>query len=75
MNVFDDEVAPCLVLRNEAGEFSLWPAGTEVPGGWRTVQGPGSRQWCLAYIGRVWATAVTSGGASGVGAGGSSGGA
>lgn len=60
MNVFDDAAAPCVVLGNEAGEYSLWPAAGEVPGGWRMVFGPADRQACLAHVGRIWTDLGTS---------------
>jgi uncharacterized protein YbdZ (MbtH family) len=44
-----------LVLRNEAGECSLWPSGADVPEGWQAVLGPESRPACLAYVEQVWA--------------------
>ncbi|MBY8850317.1 MbtH family protein [Saccharothrix sp. MB29] len=36
---FDGD-GPFLVLLNDRGEHSLWPAATPVPAGWRTVLGP-----------------------------------
>lgn len=49
-NVFDDEHGTYLVLSNEAGEYSLWPADLDVPGHWRTELGPDTRSACLAHI-------------------------
>ena len=54
MNVLDDEAAPCLVLRNEAGQCSLWPLGVDVPAGWLRVFGPGDRGACLAHVEQQW---------------------
>jgi MbtH protein len=54
VNVLDDEVAPCLVLRNEAAQYSLWPLGVDVPVGWLTVFGPDDREACLAHVEQQW---------------------
>jgi MbtH protein len=51
-NVFDDEDGTYFVLRNDAGECSLWPSRLDVPAGWQTVLGPDSRSACLACIER-----------------------
>ncbi|MGK5550581.1 MbtH family protein [Actinomadura kijaniata] len=53
-NPFEDETADYLVLVNDENQHSLWPAGTEVPEGWRTVFGSASRQECLAYVEENW---------------------
>ncbi|NUP49465.1 MAG: MbtH family protein [Catenulispora sp.] len=80
MNVFDDAAAPCIVLGNEAGEYSLWPAAGAAPGGWRRVFGPAERQVCLTHVRRIWtepgtpsASAGTSGSAGSEGLAGSAG--
>jgi MbtH protein len=51
---FEDEQGSYLVLCNEIGQHSLWPAELAVPGGWRTVSGPDSRSACLDHIERNW---------------------
>ncbi|MFI7600997.1 MbtH family protein [Actinoplanes sp. NPDC049681] len=43
-----------LVLRNDEGQYCLWPGYADVPAGWRVVSGPGSRPACLAFIERSW---------------------
>ena len=53
-NVFEDEHSSFLALRNEEGQYSLWPAGIDVPGGWRTALGPDSRSACLTHIEQNW---------------------
>ncbi|MEW2275749.1 MbtH family NRPS accessory protein [Streptomyces sp. SID685] len=50
MSAFEDEQRSYLVLRNDAGHQSLWPAGTDVPSGWQTVHGPVGRADCLGYL-------------------------
>jgi MbtH protein len=47
-----------LVLRNAAGEYSLWPAFARVPGGWSRVHGPDSHEGCSAYVEEHWTVAL-----------------
>jgi amino acid adenylation domain-containing protein len=51
---FDDPGAPFLVLANEDGCHSLWPAFAPVPSGWTVVRGAGPRSDSLAYVDSVW---------------------
>ncbi len=48
-NPFDNEEGLFHVLRNDAGEFSLWPAHLTVPAGWETaltaVSSDAADQW------------------------------
>lgn len=53
-NPFDDTDGQFLVLVNDEGQHSLWPAFAEVPGGWRSVYGEDSRQACLEYVEANW---------------------
>jgi MbtH protein len=53
-NPFDDEAGSFLVLVNDEGQHSLWPAFAEVPEGWTTVHGVASRQECLAFVEENW---------------------
>jgi len=53
-NPFDDEDGSFLVLVNDEGQHSLWPAFAEVPDGWRVVHGVTTRQECLAYVEKNW---------------------
>ncbi|PZG01840.1 MbtH family protein [Micromonospora deserti] len=53
-NPFDDENATFLVVRNDEGQYSLWPEFAEVPSGWAAVHGPASRQECLAHVEENW---------------------
>jgi MbtH protein len=53
-NPFDDPEGRYLVLVNDEGQHSLWPAFAEVPAGWRTVHGEADRQSCLDYVGLHW---------------------
>lgn len=54
MNSFDDETGRFLVLVNDEGQHSLWPAFAVVPNGWAIVCPETSRAECLAYIERSW---------------------
>jgi MbtH protein len=53
-NPFDDETSSFLVLRNDEGQHSLWPAHIEIPAGWATVFGDDTRAACLDYVERTW---------------------
>lgn len=53
-NPFDVPEAVFLVLKNEAGEHSLWPEFLPVPGGWAVQHGPANRERCLSYVETHW---------------------
>jgi MbtH protein len=53
-NPFDDPDADYLVLVNDEGQYSLWPAFIAVPPGWQTVFGAAGRQDCLDHIEKSW---------------------
>ncbi|WP_329520947.1 MbtH family protein [Spirillospora sp. NBC_01491] len=53
-NPFDDPDAAFLVLVNDEGQHSLWPAFAEVPAGWAAAFGPGPRAGCLEYVETHW---------------------
>lgn len=42
------------VLVNDEEQHSLWPAGKEIPAGWRSVHGPAGKADCLAYVEEHW---------------------
>jgi MbtH protein len=53
-NPFDDESGEFLVVVNDEGQYSLWPAFVPVPAGW-TADGPrGTRQECLDHVEEHW---------------------
>ncbi|WP_117212776.1 MbtH family protein [Allorhizocola rhizosphaerae] len=54
VNPFDDNDGTFLVLTNDEGQHSLWPAFAAVPGGWTAVHGTATRQECLDYIEANW---------------------
>ena len=53
-NPFDDQSTSFLVLVNDEGQHSLWPAFADVPAGWSIAHGEGSRAECLEYIDAHW---------------------
>lgn len=56
-NPFDDDEGTFYALVNDAGQYSLWPTFSEVPGGWRIAFGDpdgAPREQVLAYIEREW---------------------
>ncbi|GAA5702306.1 MbtH family protein [Streptomyces avermitilis] len=53
-NPFDNEEATFLVLVNDEGQYSLWPAFAEIPEGWTTEHGEATRQECLTFIDEHW---------------------
>jgi MbtH protein len=53
-NPFDDEDGSFLAVRNDEGQYSLWPEFAEVPAGWSVVYGPALRQDALDYIQENW---------------------
>ncbi|MER8231141.1 MbtH family protein [Streptomyces sp. NPDC094049] len=53
-NPFEDATGTYLVLRNTAGQYSLWPDFADVPGGWHTVFGPAPRTACAEYVEENW---------------------
>ncbi|MGW2373188.1 amino acid adenylation domain-containing protein [Kitasatospora sp. NPDC001683] len=42
------------VVRNEDGQYALWPGDLTLPAGWRQVYGPAGRAQCRAWVERNW---------------------
>ncbi len=42
------------VVVNHEEQFSIWPADTQPPMGWRSTGVTGTRDECLAHIDKVW---------------------
>ena len=42
------------VLINDEGQYSLWPAGHEVPAGWQPDGTVGTKEECSAHVDKVW---------------------
>lgn len=53
-NPFENENGTYLVLMNDEGQYSLWPAFLDIPSGWTAVYGEEGRQQCLDYINSRW---------------------
>jgi MbtH protein len=53
-NPFEDPDARYLILVNEEGQHSLWPAFREIPAGWTAVGLRGNRRECLGWIEANW---------------------
>jgi MbtH protein len=53
-NPFEDPTADYLVLKNDEGQYSLWPVFSEIPAGWSKAHGPARRPACLEYIETHW---------------------
>ncbi|MFI5707863.1 MbtH family protein [Kribbella sp. NPDC051620] len=54
VNPFDDPATDFRALRNELGQYSLWPVTMDRPAGWEAVFGPASRAACLDHIEQAW---------------------
>ena len=53
-NPFEDDNGKYLVLINDEGQYSLWPAFLDVPGGWNIEHESDTRQCCLDYVNENW---------------------
>jgi len=42
------------VVLNDEEQYSIWPAGRDLPAGWRRSGFAGQREECLAHIDEVW---------------------
>lgn len=51
----DDDTGTWLVLVNDQGQHSLWPALRPVPAGWNEVGPEGDQATCLEWIEQHWA--------------------
>jgi len=43
-----------VVVINDELQYSIWPSGRDVPGGWHAEGFAGSRADCLAHIAQMW---------------------
>jgi MbtH protein len=53
-NPFENPDGAYLVLVNDEGQHSLWPAFAEVPDGWTVALAATDRQSCLEYVEENW---------------------
>jgi MbtH protein len=42
------------VLVNDEEQYSIWPAGKQIPDGWKPVDFTGSKSECSVFIDRTW---------------------
>jgi len=50
----DDGTQAYLVVLNDEEQYSIWPAGRDMPPGWRAGGFSGPEADCLAHIAEVW---------------------
>jgi MbtH protein len=50
----DGDIQSYVVVLNDEEQYSIWPAGRDLPLGWRGDGVSGSKAECLAHIGEVW---------------------
>ena len=48
------------VLRNDSGQYAIWPDGLPPPAGWRSVSGPASPARCRDEVRARWADSLPS---------------
>lgn len=53
-NPFENDNYTYKVLKNEEGQYSLWPAFLDVPIGWNVVHKEASRNDSLQYVENNW---------------------
>ena len=54
MNDDEQDGIEYTVVINREEQYSIWPAGREIPNGWRLAGKEGSKKDCLDYIEEVW---------------------
>jgi MbtH protein len=53
-NPFDEQDGAFVVLINDQGQHSLWPAAADIPAGWSIACEQNGRQACIEYISKHW---------------------
>jgi MbtH protein len=53
-NPFENPDGQYYALKNDEGQYSLWPTFVDVPAGWTIVHGPTGRQACLDHVEENW---------------------
>lgn len=53
-NLFEDDNGKYHVLRNEIGEYSIWPSFIDIPKGWKIEMRYETRKNCLDFIETNW---------------------
>jgi MbtH protein len=49
-----EDLAIYHVVVNHEEQYSIWPAGRDLPNGWSAVGTTGSKDECLSYIEATW---------------------
>ncbi|QKW23310.1 MbtH family NRPS accessory protein [Kitasatospora sp. NA04385] len=50
----DDSPQSYTVVSNDEEQYSIWPAGRDLPAGWHHAGVTGTKTDCLTHIGTVW---------------------
>lgn len=50
----DSQEPHYVVVINIEEQYSIWPAGKQIPAGWRATGPSGDKQTCLNHITEVW---------------------
>ncbi|OKJ02930.1 antibiotic synthesis protein MbtH [Kitasatospora sp. CB01950] len=50
----DDSPQSYTVVFNDEEQYSIWPAGRDLPTGWHAAGVTGTKDDCLTHIGTVW---------------------
>jgi MbtH protein len=50
----DEDTTSYDVVINHEEQYSIWPAASDTPPGWRRVGKTGLKADCLSYINEVW---------------------
>ncbi|MFD4761821.1 MbtH family protein [Streptomyces sp. NPDC058439] len=53
-NPFENPDSSYLVLVNDEGQHSVWPASIDVPDGWTVAKTADTRDACLAFVEENW---------------------
>ncbi len=53
-NPFENPDSAYLVLVNDEGQYSLWPAFIDMPAGWTVTYQSVKRDECIKYIDEHW---------------------
>jgi len=54
MRQHDENARQYTVVVNHEEQYSVWPAGREVPAGWREEGKGGTLAECLDHVERIW---------------------
>ena len=50
----EEDAITYTVVVNHEEQYSIWPAGKAIPGGWTEVDKTGTKEECLEHIKIVW---------------------